>query len=65
MATQVTKKEIAKRKKNQRITNAVFAVDNLKPNPATKHIFDDYANGRIASVNEAIKKLDKHYGIVR
>ena len=65
MARLVSRQEIARRKKNQRITNAIFAVDNLKPNPRTQHIFDDYANGRISSISEAIKKLDAHYGVVR
>ncbi len=65
MARLVSRQEIARRKKNQRITNAIFAVDNLKTNPRTQHIFDDYANGRISSISEAIKKLDAHYGVVR
>ena len=65
MAKFLSDKEIARRKKAQRTTRAIFAVDNLKPNSATQHIFDDYANGRISSASEAIKRLDAHYGIIR
>lgn len=61
----LSKTEIEKRKKNQRLTNAMFAVDDLRPNPHTQHIFDDYANGNLATLDEAIKELDKHYNVKR
>lgn len=57
--------EIRKRKALHRTTQAAFAVDNLHPNPETQYIFNDYNNGKIPTISEAIKALDKHYGIVR
>ena len=57
--------ELERRKKNQRLANAIFAVDGLKTNPNTQHIFNDYANGDLATIAEAIKELDKHYNVKR
>ena len=57
--------ELERRKKNQRLANAMFAVDNLRPNPNTQHIFDDYANGNLATIAGTIKELDKHYNVKR
>lgn len=62
---ELSKTELERRKKNQRLANAIFAVDNLRPNPNTQHIFDDYANGNLATVDEAIKELDKYYNVKR
>lgn len=61
----MTEAEITKRKQAQTTTRAIFAVDNLTPNPETQHIFDDYADGKLATVDEAIKALDKHYNVTR
>lgn len=60
-----SEQELERRKKNQRIANAIFAVDGLKTNPSTQHIFNDYANGKLTTVAEAIKELDKHYNVKR
>ncbi|WAU78260.1 antitoxin VbhA family protein (plasmid) [Acinetobacter sp. LF10] len=57
--------EIRKRKEIHAQTQAIFAVDNLHPNPDTQYIFDAYNNGEIKSIDAAIKALDKHYGIKR
>ncbi|MEG1487925.1 antitoxin VbhA family protein [Lactococcus sp.] len=57
--------EIEKRKALHRTTQAAFAVDNLNPNPETQYIFNDYNTGKIATIEEAIKALDKHHGIKR
>lgn len=61
----MTENEITKRKQAQTTTRAIFAVDNLAPNPETQHIFNYYANGKLATVEEAIKALDQHYNIKR
>ena len=37
--------EIRKRKEIHAQTQAIFAVDNLYPNPDTQYIFDAYING--------------------
>ena len=57
--------EIQKRKAIHAETQAIFAVDNLHPNPETQYIFNDYNNGKIVTIDDAIKALDKHYGIRR
>lgn len=61
----LTENEITKRKQAQRQTRAIFAIDNLKPNPETQHIFDNFTTGKIATVEQAIQELDKHYNVKR
>ena len=40
---------------------ANFAVDNIPINPNTKHIFDDYIEGRIVTSTEVKDQLCIHY----
>lgn len=61
----LTETEIIKRKQAQNQTRAIFAVDKLKPNPETQHIFDNFSTGKIATVEQAIQELDKHYNVKR
>lgn len=49
--------ELERRKKNQRLANAIFAVDGLKTNPNTQHIFNDYANGNLATIANLMLEL--------
>lgn len=57
--------EIKERETAHQMSQAIFAVDNLKPNPETQHIFKAYTNGEIPTIDEAIKALDTFYGIDR
>lgn len=57
--------EVMERKRIQATVDAIFAVDNLYRNKETQYIFDDYNNGVHATVEDAVKALDKHYGIKR
>jgi hypothetical protein len=57
--------EFTQRKIIHEQTQAAFAVDNLHPNPETQYIFDAYNNCELETIEDAIKALDKHYGIER
>lgn len=61
----ITPAEISRRWAIHKETRACFAVDNIHPNPDTQYIFEAYNNGQIATIEDAIKALDKHYKINR
>ena len=58
---QVSQEEIAKRRNIQRLVLGSIAVDNSPINPDTRYIFNDFVEGRIATIEEAKAKLIKYY----
>lgn len=58
----VSDAEIAKRRRMNADTLASFALSELPPaNPDTRHIFDDWVEGRIATIEEVTQMLHEHY----
>ncbi|MGP5179291.1 antitoxin VbhA family protein, partial [Psychrobacter aquimaris] len=57
----VSQKEIENRRRISSDGLADFAVDNIPINPDTRHIFNDYVEGRIATIEEVESLLDAHY----
>lgn len=57
----VSQQEIEERRRIMALTSASFAVDNLPVNPDTQHIFKDYKEGRIATIEEVKALLHAHY----
>lgn len=57
----VSQEEIAKRRNIQRLVLGSIAVDNSPINPETRYIFNDFVEGRIATIEEAKAKLIKYY----
>ena len=61
----VSETEIAKRRRINADTLASFALSDLPPaNPDTKHIFDDWVEGRIATSEEVTQLLHEHYSAI-
>ena len=58
---QVSQEEIAKRRNIQRLVLGSIAVDNSPINPDTRYIFNDFVEGRIATIEEAKAKLMGYY----
>ena len=58
---QVNQEEIAKRRNIQRLVLGSIAVDNSPINPDTRYIFNDFVEGRIATIEEAKAKLMGYY----
>jgi len=58
----VSDAEIVKRRRINADTLASFALSDLPPaNPDTQHIFDDWVEGRIATIEEVTQLLHEHY----
>ena len=58
---QVNQEEIAKRRNIQRLVLGSIAVDNSPINSETRYIFNDFVEGRIATIEEAKAKLMGYY----
>ena len=58
---QVSQEEIAKRRNIQRLVLGSIAVDNSPINPDTRYIFNDFVEGRIATIEEAKAQLMEYY----
>lgn len=58
---QVSQEEIAKRRNIQRLVLGSIAVDNSPINPETRYIFNDFVEGRIATIEEAKAQLTGYY----
>lgn len=57
----VSEAEIAKRRRINAWIRGSHAVDNLRANPDTQHIFDDFEEGKIATSAEVNALLHVHY----
>jgi hypothetical protein len=57
----VSEAEIAKRRRINAWIRGSHNVDNLRANPETQHIFDDFVEGRIATNEEVNQLLHAHY----
>lgn len=57
----VSQQEIEKRRRITASTLASFAVDNIRVNPDTQHIFKDFEEGKIATSKEVKALLHAHY----
>ncbi|MFK3990027.1 antitoxin VbhA family protein [Psychrobacter sp. NPDC064578] len=60
-AVLVSQDEIAKRRHANAITAGSFSVGNFSVNPDTQHIFEDFVEGRIATIEEVYELLHAHY----
>ena len=58
---QVSQEEIAKRRNIQRLVLGSIADDNSPINPDTRYIFNDFVEGRIATIEEAKAQLMEYY----
>lgn len=58
---QVSQEEIAKRRNIQRLVLGSIAVDNSPINPDTRYIFNDFVEGKIATIEEAKAQLMIYY----
>lgn len=57
----VIQAEIAKRRYANTMTAGIFSVGNFPINPDTQHIFEDFVEGRIATIEEVYELLHAHY----
>ncbi|MGP9636554.1 antitoxin VbhA family protein [Psychrobacter sp. AOP3-A1-26] len=57
----VSQEDIENRRRTHSDALANFAVDNIPINPDTKHIFNDYVEGRIVTTKEVKELLHAHY----
>ena len=57
----VSQAEIAKRRHANTMTAGIFSVGNFPINPNTQHIFEDFVEGRTATIEEVYELLHAHY----
>ena len=57
----VSQAEIAKRRHANAVTAGSFSVGNFSVDPDTQHIFEDFVEGRIATIEEVYELLHAHY----
>jgi len=60
----VSQAEIEERRRISAWIRGSHNVDNLHANPDTQHIFDDFANGKIATSKEVKELLHAHYSAI-